>query len=64
MGTSSRTIRKGNAEVVTDTIERFTETGIKLASGEELDADIIVTATGLNMQLFGGLEPIQERRGD
>ena len=50
-------IRKGHAGVVTDTIERFTETGIKLASGEELDADIIITATGLNMQLLGGLEP-------
>ena len=34
---------------------RFTETGIKLESGEELDADIIVTATGLNLQLFGGV---------
>ena len=49
-----KAIRKGTADVVTDTIERFTETGIKLASGEELEADIIVTATGLNMQLFGG----------
>jgi monooxygenase len=50
-------IRKGHASVVTDTIDRFTKTGIKLASGEELAADIIVTATGLNMQLLGGLEP-------
>jgi monooxygenase len=49
-----RTIRHGNTEVVTDTIERFTATGIKLTSGRELPADIIVTATGLNMQLFGG----------
>ena len=49
-----RAIRHGKADVVTDTIERFTETGIKLTSGEELAADIIVTATGLNMQLFGG----------
>jgi monooxygenase len=49
-----RAIRKGKADVVTDTIERFTATGIKLTSGEELQADIIVTATGLNMQLFGG----------
>ena len=49
-----KAIRKGKADVVTDTIETFTATGIKLASGEELDADIIVTATGLNMQLFGG----------
>ena len=41
---------------MTDKIERFTKTGIKLASGEELEADIIVTATGLNLQLFGGAE--------
>ncbi len=39
---------------MTNTIERFTKSGIKLSSGEELDADIIVTATGLNLQLFGG----------
>ncbi|CRZ17500.1 flavin-containing monooxygenase [Mycolicibacterium neworleansense] len=49
-----KAIRSGKADVVTDTIETFTETGIKLTSGEELSADIIVTATGLNMQLFGG----------
>jgi monooxygenase len=49
-----RTIRHGKADVVTDTIDRFTPTGIRLTSGKELDADIIVTATGLNMQLFGG----------
>ncbi|OBJ58233.1 NAD(P)/FAD-dependent oxidoreductase [Mycobacterium sp. 1423905.2] len=49
-----RTIRKGQADVVTDTIERFTETGVQLASGEHLDADIIITATGLNLRLFGG----------
>lgn len=51
-----KTIRKGNADVVTDTIDTFTETGIKLNSGEELEADIIVTATGLNLRLFGGAE--------
>ena len=49
-----KTIRNGEADVVTDTIDRFTATGIRLASGAELDADIIVTATGLNLQLFGG----------
>ncbi|MFG1934966.1 flavin-containing monooxygenase [Mycobacterium sp. NPDC048908] len=49
-----KTIRSGKADVVTDTIDRFTKPGIKLASGEELQADIIVTATGLNLQLFGG----------
>jgi monooxygenase len=52
-----RTIRHGKADVVTDTIDRFTKTGIKLTSGEELRADIIVTATGLNMQLVGGVNP-------
>ncbi|OBF10122.1 NAD(P)/FAD-dependent oxidoreductase [Mycobacterium sp. ACS4331] len=49
-----KTIRRGKADVVTDTIERFTEKGIKLTSGAELEADIIITATGLNMRLFGG----------
>jgi monooxygenase len=49
-----KTIRNGQADVVTDTIERFTKAGIKLSSGEELAADIIITATGLNLQLFGG----------
>jgi monooxygenase len=49
-----RSIREGRTEVVTDAIERFTPTGIKLASGAELPADIIVTATGLNLKLFGG----------
>ncbi|HYB39548.1 MAG TPA: NAD(P)/FAD-dependent oxidoreductase [Mycobacterium sp.] len=49
-----RTIRHGKTEVVTDTIERFTATGIKLTSGRQLPADIIITATGLNLQLFGG----------
>ncbi len=42
-------IRSGKATVVTDTIESFTETGIKLASGDHLEADIIVTATGLEL---------------
>ncbi|HEU5087708.1 MAG TPA: NAD(P)/FAD-dependent oxidoreductase [Roseiflexaceae bacterium] len=46
-------IRSGAASVVTDQIERFTETGIRLASGAELPADLIVTATGLRMELFG-----------
>jgi monooxygenase len=49
-----KTIRHGKADVVTDTIERFDATGITLNSGEHLDADIIVTATGLNLRLFGG----------
>jgi cation diffusion facilitator CzcD-associated flavoprotein CzcO len=48
-------IKAGNASVVTDTIARITERGILLDSGEELEADVIVTATGLNMQLFSGM---------
>jgi len=49
-------IRAGRAAVVTDTIERFTEHGIELHSGEELEADVIVTATGLNLLFLGGIE--------
>src|SRR6202012_5793424 len=49
-----KTIRHGQSDVVTDTIDHFTKTGIKLSSGDELQADIIITATGLNLQLFGG----------
>ncbi|BCO33627.1 NAD(P)/FAD-dependent oxidoreductase [Mycobacterium heckeshornense] len=51
-----RAIRHGQADVVTDTIDRFTTTGIRLSSGDELQADIIITATGLNLQLFGGAQ--------
>ena len=49
-------IRTGKASVVTDQIDTFTETGILLKSGKTLEADIIVTATGLVMQGFGGIE--------
>ena len=49
-------IKSGRASVVTDQIETFTEKGILLKSGKELEADIIVTATGLAMQAFGGME--------
>ncbi|MFE3105478.1 flavin-containing monooxygenase [Nocardia tengchongensis] len=49
-------ISRGDASVVTDKIVRFTANGILLESGRELPADVIVTATGLNMQLFGGME--------
>jgi cation diffusion facilitator CzcD-associated flavoprotein CzcO len=51
-----RAIKGGRAEVVTDTIESFTENGIKLKSGRELAADIVVTATGLVMELLGGMD--------
>jgi monooxygenase len=49
-------ISAGRASVVTDRIERFTETGIKLVSGAELEADVVVTATGLNLVALGGME--------
>jgi monooxygenase len=47
------TLREGNASIVTDTIETFTEHGIKVSSGEEIPADIVVSATGFNLSLFG-----------
>ena len=50
-----RAIRKGRASVVTDEIDRFTPRGIRLRSGEEIEADVIVTATGLNLKVMGGL---------
>ena len=49
-----RTFRRGDASIVTDHIKTFTEDGIELESGEKLEADIVVTATGLKMQLMGG----------
>lgn len=49
-------IRDGRASIVTDHIESFTEHGIRLKSGAELPADIVVTATGLNLRLMHGLE--------
>ena len=48
-------VRDGQASIVTDQIETFTRTGIRLASGRELDADIIVSATGFNLRVFGGI---------
>ena len=51
-----RAIRAGRASVVTDRIETFTRTGVRLESGAELEADVIVTATGLNLLAFGGME--------
>ena len=60
-----RTIREGKASVVTDRIETFTAAGVRLASGEELEADIIVTATGLRLQAFGAIDfDIDGRRVD
>ena len=49
-------LREGQASVATDQIETLTETGIQLKSGQHLDADIIVSATGLNIQILGGIQ--------
>jgi monooxygenase len=49
-------LSRGDASIVTDEIETFTERGLRLASGAELDADLIVTATGLNLLTLGGIE--------
>jgi monooxygenase len=51
-----RAIRERRASVVTDHIEKFTERGLLLGSGAELEADIVVTATGLQLLAFGGIE--------
>ena len=50
-----QSIRSGKASVVTDEIDAFTETGLQLASGATLDADIIVTATGFNLSVLGDI---------
>ena len=57
-----RAIRTGRASVVTDRIAEFTETGPRLESGETLDADVVVTATGLRLLAFGGMELIVDGR--
>ena len=51
-----RSLRRGTSSVVTDHIQRFTKTGIKLESGDLLKADIVVTATGLELLPMGGME--------
>lgn len=51
-----KTVRSGKADIVTDRIEKFTKKGILLESGRELEADIIITATGLNVQMAGGMK--------
>ena len=51
-----KALNAGRVSIATDHIDRFTEKGLALRSGEELEADLIVTATGLDLQLMGGLE--------
>ncbi|MBI1682132.1 flavin-containing monooxygenase [Caulobacter hibisci] len=55
-------IGNGSAEVVTDHIDSFTEDGLLMKSGKTLPADIVVTATGLRMQLMSGLEVVVDGR--
>ena len=57
-GDMFRALRRKTAEIVTDTIEKFTPMGIQLTSGRHLDADIIVTATGLELLPIAGLTPV------
>jgi cation diffusion facilitator CzcD-associated flavoprotein CzcO len=54
-GNLFKVLASGEASIVTDHIDTFTEKGILLKSGRELEADIIVTATGLNIQMLGGM---------
>jgi cation diffusion facilitator CzcD-associated flavoprotein CzcO len=57
-----RNIASGKASVVTDEIERFTETGIQLRSGKALKADIIVTATGFHLSVMGDIDFLVDGR--
>lgn len=51
-----KVLREGQASVETDHIERFTENGIQLKSGQHLEADIVISATGLQIQIMGGIQ--------
>lgn len=51
-----RTIRSGRASVVTDEIDTFTERGVRTRSGNELEADLVITATGLELKFLGGVD--------
>jgi cation diffusion facilitator CzcD-associated flavoprotein CzcO len=53
-----KAISAGTASVVTDHVDTFTEKGIRLKSGAELDADIVITATGLELLFIGGIEMV------
>ncbi len=50
-----KAIQSGAASILTDHIETFTKTGLQLRSGAHLDADLVITATGLNLKVFGGI---------
>ena len=51
-----RTVREGRVDIVTDTIDSFTEKGVRVGSGDELLADVVVTATGFNLKIMGGVD--------
>ncbi|GAB2976741.1 flavin-containing monooxygenase [Nocardioides montaniterrae] len=53
-----KVLKSHKADIITDRIESFTPTGIRLQSGQEIEADIVITATGLQIQLFGGAEMV------
>ena len=55
-GDMFKAIKQGSVEVVTDHINTFTEKGVKLKSGTEIEVDLIVTATGLKLKLIGGMQ--------
>jgi len=55
-----KTLRSDKATIVTDEIARFNEHGIRLKSGEQLDADIVISATGLNMEMLGDIEIVKD----
>jgi monooxygenase len=57
-------LRSGKADIVTGTIDTFTEDGVRLTSGEVLPADAIVTATGLELQFLGGMTVAVDGRDD
>lgn len=56
------TLKSGDASIITDSIARFSRSGIVLGSGDELEADIVITATGLNLQLFDGMPIVVDGR--
>jgi cation diffusion facilitator CzcD-associated flavoprotein CzcO len=51
-----RVVREGRVDIVTDTIDTFTEKGVRVSSGDELLADVVVTATGFNLKIMGGMD--------
>ncbi len=57
-GDMFKSLRDGKAEIVTGEIDRFTETGILMKDGQQIDVDTIVTATGLILDYFGGMEMV------